>query len=57
MVSRLIIRIGIQFLKKYKPSVSVPEALREEVEKIQIRIEISEPMITEFQTPHFFEFS
>jgi len=48
---------GIQFLKKYEPNVPVPEALREEVEKIQIRIEISEPMIKEHSTPHFFEFS
>lgn len=48
---------GIQFLKSYEPNVSIPESLREEVEKIQIRIEISEPRITEFQTPHFFEFS
>ncbi len=48
---------GIQFLKKYEPIVTISEAIREEVEKIQIRIEISEPRITEFQTPHFFEFS
>jgi len=48
---------GIQFLKKYEPNVSMPEALIKEIETIQIRIEISEPRITEFSTPHFFEFS
>ena len=47
---------GIQFLKKYEQNVPIPEALREEVEKIQIRIEISEPKITEHSTHHFFEF-
>jgi hypothetical protein len=48
---------GIQFMKRYEPNVPIPETLREEIEKIQIRIEISKPMITEFHTPHFFEFS
>jgi len=48
---------GIQFQKKYEPNITVPEALGEEVDKIQIRIEISEPRITEHSIHHFFEFS
>ena len=48
---------GIQFLKRYEPTVVVPEPLEKEVEKVQIRIEISGPKITESSTPHFFEFS
>jgi len=48
---------GIQFLKRYEPGVVVPEEILKEVEKVQIRIEISEPRITESNTPHFFEFS
>lgn len=48
---------GVQFLKRYAPSVDVPESISNEVEKVQIRIEISEPRITEYSTHHFFEFS
>jgi hypothetical protein len=48
---------GIQFLKRYEPSVDVPETVVKDIEKVQIRIEISEPRITESSTPHFFEFS
>lgn len=48
---------GIQFLKTYEPSVDVPVTISKEVEKVQIRIELSEPRIYESNTPHYFEFS
>lgn len=48
---------GIQFLKRYEPNVDVPDHMKRKLEKVRIRIEISEPRITEFSTPHYFEFS
>lgn len=48
---------GIQFYQHYKPQVKVPEEIRKEIEKIELRIEISDPRIKESQTSHYFEFS
>ena len=47
---------GIQFLKRYRPSVVIPNDLKGLIENIDIRIEISEPRIKEAGTNHFFEF-
>ncbi|MBU2565334.1 MAG: hypothetical protein KJ655_03660 [Candidatus Thermoplasmatota archaeon] len=48
---------GTQFYKKYIPHVDIPDEVRKTVENIELRIEISEPRIKEFQTHHYFEFS
>jgi len=48
---------GIQFYQQYKPQVKVPEEIKKEIEKIELRIEISNPRIKELQTHHYFEFS
>ena len=48
---------GVQFYQHYKPQVKVPEEIRKEIEKIELRIEISDPKIKESQTHHYFEFS
>jgi len=48
---------GMQFYHKYKPNVDVVEDLKKEIEKIELRIEISGPRIKESRTDHYFEFS
>lgn len=48
---------GVQFYWKYTPIVDIPDKIRKTVENIELRIEISEPKIKEFQTHHYFEFS
>ena len=48
---------GVQFYQHYKPQVKVPKEIRKEIEKIELRIEISDPRIKESQTYHYFEFS
>ncbi len=48
---------GIQFYHKYDPHVQIPEEIREAIEQVELRIEISGPRIKEAQTHHYFEFS
>ena len=48
---------GIQFYHKYNPRTKIPEDIRDEIEKVELRIEISGPRIKESQTAHYFEFS
>jgi len=48
---------GIQFYHKYYPHVQIPEEIRETIEQVELRIEISGPRIKESQTQHYFEFS
>lgn len=48
---------GVQFYKKYILHVDIPDEIRKTVENIELRIELSEPRIKEFQTHHYFEFS
>ena len=48
---------GVQFYKKYTPIVDIPDKIRKTVENIELRIELSEPRIKEFQTHHYFEFN
>jgi hypothetical protein len=47
---------GIKYHKKYIPKVDIPEELISRVDTIELRIEISEPLIKEDET-HYFEFS
>ena len=47
---------GIKYHKKYIPKVDIPEELTSRVDSIELRIEISEPLIKEDET-HYFEFS
>jgi len=47
---------GIKYHKKYMPKVDIPEDLISRVDSIELRIEISEPLIKEDET-HYFEFS
>jgi len=37
--------------------VDIPEKLKSEIELIELRIEISEPIIKEYETHHYFEFN
>jgi len=46
---------GIQYFKKYEPEVEIPEDI--DISGVQLRIEISDPRITEFKSLHYFEFS
>ncbi len=48
---------GIKYYRKYVPKVDIPEKLKLEIESIELRIEISEPLIKEYKTHHYFEFS
>lgn len=48
---------GTQYYHKYVPSINVPGDIRDEVEKVELRIEISGPKIKESHTDHYFEFS
>lgn len=48
---------GIKFYKKYVPEVDIPEKLESDIELIDLRIEISEPLIKEYETHHYFEFN
>ncbi|GAG41720.1 unnamed protein product, partial [marine sediment metagenome] len=48
---------GIQFYHDYDPRIKIPEDIKEEIEKVELRIEISGPLIKESQTYHYFEFS
>lgn len=48
---------GVQFIRKYYPEVEVPDRIRTDIEKVQLRIEISGPKIRELRTHHYFEFS
>ena len=48
---------GIQFYQKYNPRVKIPKEIEENLEKVELRIEISEPRIKESETHHYFEFS
>jgi hypothetical protein len=47
---------GIKYYKKYMPKVDIPEDLTSRVDSIELRIEISEPLIKEDEA-HYFEFS
>ena len=47
----------IQYYHKYHPKVQVPEDIKKDVEKIELRIELSGPKIKESHTHHYFEFS
>jgi len=47
---------GIQFYHKYNPRVQIPEEIREAIEQVELRIEISGPRIKESRTRHYFEF-
>ena len=44
---------GIKYHKKYVPEVYLSEELKSEIESIEIRIEISEPLIKEYETHHY----
>lgn len=46
---------GVQYFKQYEPEVDVPKGV--DISKVELRIEISGPRISEFSTPHYFEFS
>ena len=48
---------GLQFYHKYNPHVQVPKEIREAIDKVELRIEISGPRIKESRTHHYFEFS
>ena len=48
---------GIKYYKDYVPNVDIPKKIRSEIESIKLRIEISEPLIKENETHHYFEFS
>ncbi len=48
---------GIQFYQKYIPSVDISKKIEDEVKKIELRIEISGPLIKESESDHYFEFS
>ena len=48
---------GSQFYHKYDPRIKIPENIKNDIEKIELRIEISGPRIKESQTTHYFEFS
>jgi len=48
---------GIQFYHKYDPRIKIPEYIRDKIEKVELRIEISGPRIKESQTSHYFKFS
>ncbi|MFO7991072.1 MAG: hypothetical protein R6U61_02115 [Thermoplasmata archaeon] len=48
---------GKQFFKKYRPRVTIPDRLQNQIKNIEIRIEISGPKIEEYYTEHFFEYS
>lgn len=48
---------GIQFYQKYKPSIDISQDITLEVEKIELRVEISGPRIKESESDHYFEFS
>ncbi len=48
---------GIQFYQKYRPSVDISKKIDNEVNKIELRIEISGPRIKESESDHYFEFS
>ena len=48
---------GIQYYREYHPQVQVPEDIRMNVDRVELRIEISGPKIKESHTHHFFEFS
>lgn len=47
---------GIKFSKKYIPQVVVLDHLKDLVDKLEVRIEISLPKIKEQDTHHYFEF-
>ncbi len=48
---------GIQFHHRYAPGVEIrDDEVRETVDRLELRIELSEPRIREPDTPHFFEF-
>jgi len=48
---------GIQFYRKYDTGADVPEDIKGEMEKVELRIEISGPRIKESRTNHYFEFN
>ncbi len=39
------------------PEVDIPKKIKSEIESIELRIEIAEPLIKEFKTHHYSEFS
>ena len=47
---------GVRFFKRYEPNPEIPENIGEQIEKVELRIEISEPRIRELRTSHYFEF-
>ena len=48
---------GLQFYHKYNPRFQVPEEIKEAIEQVELRIEISGPRIKESRAYHYFEFS
>lgn len=48
---------GIKYYKAYVPKVDIHENIRSEIGPIELRIEISEPLIKEYDSHHYFEFS
>jgi len=48
---------GVKFYKHYHSRVDFPEEIKREIDKIELRIELSGPRIKESQTHHYFEFS
>ncbi len=48
---------GVQFHHRYTPRVGIhDDEVRETVDRLELRIELSEPRMREPDTPHFFEF-
>jgi len=48
---------GTQFYQRYVPQVDITnKEVMEAVEQVELRMEISEPRIKEFQSHHYFEF-
>lgn len=49
---------GYQFFKKYLPEMEITDkGIKEQTNQVELRIEISQPRIKEFQTHHHFDFS
>lgn len=49
---------GLQFYQKYRPETKITDKdVRKRTNQLELRIELSGPIIKEFQTHHYFEFS
>ena len=46
---------GVQFYQRYTPHVDIPDKIKKTVENIELRIELSESKIKEFQTHYYFD--